>query len=89
MPSKTLHQFRRLLLHSDFQTLLAYLAWLEETSLGFESDDDEYGKGSVSEFRGSLALCPGKSLRERGTRNHHRHTARDGLADPGRGYVLS
>jgi hypothetical protein len=31
-PSKTLEQFQRLLLDSDFHTRFAYLAWLEETS---------------------------------------------------------
>jgi hypothetical protein len=30
--SKTLQQFQRLLLDSDFLTRFAYLAWLEETS---------------------------------------------------------
>ena len=31
-PSKTLQQFQRLLLDSDFHTRFSYLAWLEETS---------------------------------------------------------
>jgi hypothetical protein len=31
-PKKTLQQFQRLLLDSDFHTRFAYLAWLEETS---------------------------------------------------------
>jgi hypothetical protein len=30
--SKTLQQFQRLLLDSDFHARFAYLAWLEETS---------------------------------------------------------
>ena len=88
-PGKTLQQFQRLLLNSDFHTRFAYLAWMKETSKVPNRTTTRAAIIPCKDFARRSGLCPGKSLREYGTRSPQRHTAREDLEDPGQGYVLS